>query len=249
MEVTALKLLTYNVWFENHRWRERIPQLLKLIGAHDPDVICLQEVTKSFMTWLFARPSASWLRNYTCSDDREGRTLGSYGVLTLAKRHLSPEFHFFDFESRMGRRLLVTDVTFRGTTVGIGNVHLESLNNERLRVKQLAVSFRTLKKRSHSILCGDFNFSDDWPENKRLDSSYIDAWTTLHPDLKGSTMPSNVSFPAWRPDHVMLRKLKPETIEIVGDGAITGPACEQCEMHRRVCSPSDHFALVCTMSL
>lgn len=137
------------------------------------------------------------------------------------------------------------------TSVGV--IHMESLANCPVRQEQMSYIFPALaESSSHSLLVGDFNFSDGWDEERALDSDYIDVWKSLHPDEAGSTMPSNLRWPEWRPDHVMLRTSRKfytaASIDIIGDEPLPGPTCPDCTAFERPCTPSDHFGLVCSLT-
>lgn len=43
--IPAITLMTYNVWFDYYRQKERFELFLKEVEAHSPDIICLQEGT------------------------------------------------------------------------------------------------------------------------------------------------------------------------------------------------------------
>jgi endonuclease/exonuclease/phosphatase family metal-dependent hydrolase len=54
-------------------------QLGIIISSHDPDVICLQEVTPVIMSLLL---SQEWTRSYFVTDP-EGKQLNSYGTYSF----------------------------------------------------------------------------------------------------------------------------------------------------------------------
>jgi hypothetical protein len=41
---TTLRLLEWNLWWRFGPWEERGPAIEATVAAHDPDVVCLQEV-------------------------------------------------------------------------------------------------------------------------------------------------------------------------------------------------------------
>ena len=158
-------------------------------------------------------------------------------------------------------------------------MHLESLNNTHTREQQLDLAWRVLRQAGpeHAMLMGDFNFSDGWTEQRKLDKCFVDVWRELNPLpsgkeeckddpaqgaaclaavrvssarlltlVPGYTMPKNAMWPAWRPDRIMLHSSlwRPVSIDIVGDEDMD-PGCSQCHgRQHRVCTPSDHFALL-----
>ncbi len=111
--VSSLKIITWNIWFEEFEQVIRYQEILSICSSHLPDIICFQEVTIPFLHIL-----AKWeeLKEYCCSDGEElnGLTLGHYGVLTLVKRKYFPTFSFHQFPvTNMGRRLLVSKLLLR----------------------------------------------------------------------------------------------------------------------------------------
>ena len=45
--------MTYNVWFDQYNWENRLKAVAKIIEDKDSDIICLQEVTDSFINFCF----------------------------------------------------------------------------------------------------------------------------------------------------------------------------------------------------
>lgn len=156
-----------------------------------PDVICLQEVTPSFIKKLKA---SQIFNDYTCSDISDSAVL-PYGVLTLAKKELRARYRFVDLPTSMDRRLLIADIPDEKGLFRIGNVHLESLNSQPTREAQLRICADALRANTPSLhmLCGDFNFCSNrnyytYPTPPVLHNACIahifpearDAWLDLH---------------------------------------------------------------------
>ena len=103
--------------------------------------------------------------------------------------------------SEMGRHLLTARCAIgdQKHCITVGNVHLESLNNAKIREAQLAVSDRALPT-GESILVGDFNFCSERNydgslplENdclSRVLPSHEDLWQKLKPGEQGFTFDS-----------------------------------------------------------
>ncbi len=124
-------------------------------------------------------------------------------------------FYQVPFQSSMMSRNLLMGVFQSITGVNevrnctINCVHLESMNNEKLRTIQLKDITQLNKDIDIVLLAGDMNFSDNWAEDKIIQSEYIDLWNEFQ-DKKTErwTMPLNVSFPQWRPDHILIKSNK-----------------------------------------
>ena len=133
----GLKVVTYNVWFSEHRQRERAVSLFGILDDSDADVICLQEVTPFFLQLLTEQ---DWMRKRYMLSDSVGTSLkGSkltYGVIIAVKKPTPISvFTLHTLPSRMNRRMLRVSI-YHPETVGnhqekstvhivVGTVHLE----------------------------------------------------------------------------------------------------------------------------
>ena len=80
----GLRLVTYNVWFSEYRQRIRAQALFGILSATKADIVCLQEVTPKFLSWL--REEDFVRTNYALSDSVGTTLRGSelaYGVVLL----------------------------------------------------------------------------------------------------------------------------------------------------------------------
>ena len=133
----GLTVVTYNVWFSQHRQRERALSLFGILEHSDADVICLQEVTPFFLQLLTEQ---AWMRKRYMLSDSIGTSLkGSklaYGVIIAVKKPTPISvFTLHTLPSRMNRRMLRVSI-YAPQTVGhhqdnpavqmvVGTVHLE----------------------------------------------------------------------------------------------------------------------------
>ena len=119
-----------------------------------------------------------------------------YGVLTLVKKALRPRFSVVGLPGRMARTLLCAAVEAHGAALAVGNVHLESLGNQRTREAQLRVAAEALAGGGDALLGGDFNFGADrnWSARYRGPADGTDT--------RGPCCHSALSFavPIWRLD-------------------------------------------------
>ena len=193
----SISLVTWNVWFDSLERTARYNHIFQTIQSIKPDIVCLQEVTPYFVEQLKLWPEI--LKFYSFSDQLDSASIIPYGVAVLCRKSLSPEFKFVALPTNMYRKLLITDFQIDKQMFTIGTVHLESLNNQKMREEQLVICSQQLNSRPFSLLCGDFNFCSyrnfDENSSSRLDNSclaeilpeYIDIW----PELKG---PSNLGY-------------------------------------------------------
>lgn len=135
----------------------------------------------------------------------------------------------------------------------VATTHLESpLAEGPVRGRQLDAIFPRLKDADDAVFLGDFNFGDAEPEEKRIDSAYVDLWKSLKANDPGYTwnietsdMARKGSFPgekSRRLDRILLRTplWKAKGIRIIGDQPIP-PG-------KKDLFPSDHFGLVATIA-
>ena len=268
----TLSLICWNVWFDRLKFVERCTEILRICGEVNPDVICFQVVTPSFLRIL---QEGTLLTSYVSSEACIGPTIGSYGVLTLCKRELSPQFTSHPFrDTEMGRSLLLCDINIHGTCISVGTTHLESLNSAPVRRSQLLQCkdiFAGLP--NPIILCGDFNFCSyrnfnvtTLPlENDVLRdefSSFVDVWPQLRGDEKGFTFDSERNnnirqHEVMRYDRVICDGkgiLAPLSIDMLGTspiGCATAPsdAFATPPPKQQPVLPSDHFGLHTTFSI
>jgi Endonuclease/Exonuclease/phosphatase family len=158
----ALRVVSYNIWFAELFWEERLDATVELVRSARADVVCLQEVTTRA---LFRLRDDPFVREDFVLSDVTGFSVHNYGVATLVRRDLVPFFAGFrlvDMASNMGRRILVAE--FRkamdgAAAVAVATVHLESLNSAPVRKAQLAVASRLMAGYDTALLCGDFNIT------------------------------------------------------------------------------------------
>jgi hypothetical protein len=249
----SISFITYNVWFENHNMTNRYLELFKLINSYQPDFICIQENTHNFMAQLLKQELIQ--KNYYVSSNYPN----GYDVSILSKHPV--EFYSIDFESNMGRKLLLTEVDYK-TKQGniqkclIGTSHFESLSNSNYREKQLNLSFEILNNSSSAFLMGDFNFDSSWKnEEKNIDLNFNDCWfihqkSNKLEDADGWTMAGCKNFPPWRPDRILFKdslgNFNLEKFEIIGKDPIE--IDENQDLGRNIFTPSDHYGLYSKLS-
>ncbi len=204
-----LTVLTWNIWFDKHKQSIRYKEIVSNVLTLDPDVACFQEVTRPFLNIL--KSNKDLMKRYYISSN----SIYGYGILSIAKKDVFGKVFFEEITlpSNMGRSLLVTHIDVPRLATGgqdkdedafhlvVGNVHLESLDNESLRREQLITSSRHLSNEAYSasLLVGDFNFDSeqtwgDWDRSvslrrHKLENTVLQEvmpeWTDAWPYLKG----------------------------------------------------------------
>jgi endonuclease/exonuclease/phosphatase family metal-dependent hydrolase len=155
----TLSILSWNVWFDYHELQSRSDLIIIEIVRMQPDIVCLQEVLPLFESNLSRHRQLQALYEFSKYEPGHG-----YGNITLVKKNLRPQFTSVPLPTKMGRKLSVARVLVGGSNqveIVIGNVHLESLeNNQLIREQQLQVCNEQLPA-GMSVLAGDFNIPGD----------------------------------------------------------------------------------------
>lgn len=108
----------------------------------------------------------------------------------------------------MGRSILLCEALINDKPFIVSTVHLESLDNAKVRRDQLLESFRLLTCVNDSFIVGDFNFHSTWTAEHTTitESNFTDVYLDLSGDQEGFTMPRTPYFPEWRPDKILASK-------------------------------------------
>lgn len=243
--------MTYNLWFNEHRWQERSDALLRLARNCDPDIIGFQEVTPRHLARILAE---DWVRREYQVSDVAGSTLEPHGVLLLSRLPVN-SLALCHLPSHKYRKLMVGELETADGAMCVATVHLESSAlSFAVRLEQLDRILPSLRATRHAVLMGDFNFDPrDRAEQSRIEPGYTDLWPALHSGQPGYTVDSALNemrllhkqrHTRARFDRILLRsagsRWEPESIRIIGAQPIS-PADPQVY-------PSDHFGLVGVIS-
>jgi len=101
-----LKLLTYNVLFDNYNLENRMQAIGEIITSEDPDIIALQEISHKICNILFG---LHWVHKYYVSDpygEEFGKSTDKfkYGNVLISKFNFH-ELYLRDFESARSRKV------------------------------------------------------------------------------------------------------------------------------------------------
>ena len=251
---SRLRIVTWNIFFDEWRWQSRLDALLAEIARWRPDLIALQEVRPRQLDYILAR---NWVRADLASSDVNGTSVGPDGVLLLSRPAILVP-RLVPLPSFRHRKLLLADVETAGGPLRVGVVHLESGRDaEDVRLRQLDIIRKSLPGTKTTLVVGDLNFdADSDPEEWHLPRDLVDCWRRIHPTEEGKTLDpaanalrdeltrrSGKHRRAMRCDRVLLRSGPPgdwQAIDIRRIGTASGAG-------RVDDFPSDHFGLVATI--
>ncbi|KAJ0401476.1 hypothetical protein P43SY_000081 [Pythium insidiosum] len=168
----ALRVLSFNIWFEPVAMPLRMKAIGRIIERHRPAVIGFQEVTRESLALLKQQP---WSRYYDCSVDTMLPFSEAYFVVLFSALPVKA-LEAMPFENTgMGRELVTMEVEVAPRqTLVVATAHLESLPNfARTRVAQLQHSLRVLAERV-----------DRQPARRCLGAVFMGDTNLLRTDMK-----------------------------------------------------------------
>lgn len=160
VQAEEIKLLSYNVYFDDKTGKTRYPEIIKFIKQGDYNLIALQECTPMFLSLL----------NYDAKLRYFTRTQGSLSdgytniILTSLKTVHTGNIKL---PTNMGRS--APFVKLAESNMMIVNVHLESgLFNSHMREQQLNTILDATNGLTKLMIVGDTNFTDGDDEEQLL---------------------------------------------------------------------------------
>eukprot|EP00026_Physarum_polycephalum_P011828 Phypoly_transcript_12073.p1 GENE.Phypoly_transcript_12073~~Phypoly_transcript_12073.p1 ORF type:complete len:380 (-),score=62.95 Phypoly_transcript_12073:26-1090(-) len=187
--INKISFITFNVWFWERYLKERALAFFGILEKFKPDFVCLQEVTGAFLEHLKTHP---FIQSHYIISDFHGTTVIPYGTMILSHYPIS-SLRIYRLPTNQGRRYLSAEVVLEkngGTSakkINIGTIHLESCDNQEMRIEQLKTIFPLLNAYDHAFFMGDFNFPDGSEEETHTDpSKFRDVWKEMNKGYKGS---------------------------------------------------------------
>jgi endonuclease/exonuclease/phosphatase family metal-dependent hydrolase len=159
-----MKIISWNILFDDESGTQRYPEILDYLEEQSVDVICLQEVTKSFIDVL-SKHSLS--KDFNIFHEKQEHW---YRNIILAKSEVENE-GIIELPTKLGRRApyIVSEGVF------IFSLHLESMPEDfNYRLEQLKTIQSFLETESY-ILCGDMNFGDQDREQNFVEDNFNDV--------------------------------------------------------------------------
>ena len=213
---TELKVLTLNVWFDDHGEDIRAQALCSLLLDSAVDIVLLQEVLPRLVRFLAAHPDVSkvFALSTEAADASMHTTSGGcspYGCLILVRRELgAAKFAVAELPTKMDRTLLTASLQMNGRPFTAATAHLESLAAGPVRKQQLAMARVILgdevAKAGTTVIGGDFNFDSrrDWGRHYTTESCGVGAGPLENDVLKSrDTLPDfHDCWPVLRPDEL-----------------------------------------------
>jgi len=246
LELRALRVATFNVWFDAFENDLRGRAVLEILERESPDVIALEEVTQPFLDALLRAP---WIRaNYAVSRIALDPTV-RYDVVMLSRLPVA-RFQAHTLTSQMGRMLHTVELVTTDGIVAVGGIHLESMRQMTpTRLVQIDECIPVLCRAPTAIWLGDFNAAPASEEDQRIRAAFRDAWEELVTspgytrDTTQNAMLARIKDDRHqRIDRIFVKSdaFAPKSIRMLGTEPIEGTEGQVF--------PSDHFGLVAELT-
>jgi len=184
-----LSVMSWNVYFDDISGQTRYPKIINAIDKHQADIICLQEVTDSFIKNIQISSLNTQYKLIMTSEKKNYRNI----ILTKLKSINSGSIQI---PTNMNRSVPYITFSKNNTLIKLANVHLDSmLNDTELRINQINKILSHINSDESLILCGDVNYGDDNKENILTEKHFKDSagndkrasYNTIKNKLAGKT--------------------------------------------------------------
>lgn len=260
-QIPEVKLLTYNVWFEEDiALQERMCAIGGIIQEHDfPHFICFQEVTQRIYHLFQQSP---WWHRYAAS---RPAAQPYFTALLYRKDTFTPagSFQSHDFSnSAMGRGVLSIAGAVQGIKFRIATSHLESpcghnqlFSKERVAQCKEGLAMLNGQDQTDILWAGDMNWNAE-DGDPPLPAGWVDAWSQQNPrdpgltyDGKKNAMLGPYNRLRKRLDRVFSKAAKYNLVSIVMVGTQALPGVTFVKSYKKGPTtlpvlPSDHFGLL-----
>ncbi len=240
--LNSLRLLTWNLWFDEYLQIERLLSVLSFVEPLNPHVLAFQEMTQVTQHAL-ATPNFPFKQTFRevpgFVPARQWYWETIYSQLPIGSRSTRVPFRQTD----MGRGIRVLHVPEHDLVVGC--THLESENEHNVRRQQLHSAIEILEKVEAEtlFLMGDMNTREFQQIDDIFPSDWQDAWTLLRPEEHGYTVDFTqnkmvFSQKQHRLDRIYYKskQWRPKSIRLIGKHLLKTE-------NNEAFWPSDHFGL------
>lgn len=239
----SLTVLSANLWHDwphQHRWRERLEAVARLVEEQEVDFALLQEVARTR-----SLRADDWLADRLGMASAYARANGDLdsigfeeGLAILSRRPIEQVQIRQLGQSRnpLTRRIaLAAAIRTRGGRLWVTSVHL-ALHRDRNagQLRLLREWITDISQDDLAVIGGDFNAPEDRREIERTQEQWIDAVRTRHPDDPAHTHGGG----RWRRgsrrlDYIFLKQPRSQSWRIINAEHRDGPAGAHSD-HRAV---------------
>lgn len=176
----------------------RVEILVKYLEEKSPDIVCLQEVSTLFLTYLNSheciKKQYKYQHEFDLSDDKLSKRNKDIEVFTISKFQ-PKKITVQALRGNLGytnslmmieyNNLIILNIYLQAGSKSSPGQSLKWIHYSRCRMQQLELIKSMIQKsvsEKPTIVLGDFNFDlngslDEWPEKKYLDNlNLLDSW-------------------------------------------------------------------------
>jgi hypothetical protein len=223
-----LRVMTQNIWDEQHYFQERIHAIIRIIKNRTPDIICLLDVSQTAYGILEKGLGNMYIMFEVFT--REGDPSGTVMFCNKNTIVIPDDSQPYYYDYPQGGRIIGAEVKHIETDYSfhVLATRLDELpDNDNIREAQCEVIYGVVKKIDNYILMGDVNFYSRCEKAEvRLNSIMIDTWIKIQcpPELRftynGATNPIIRNNARIRNGRIYYRskkdRLLPRAMSIVG---------------------------------
>lgn len=242
---TTISVLNYNIWFSEENRTERTISLLNTIDTHNPDIICLQEVTQPVYEHL--KQSLNLYPYFYPSNN-----ISAYDCAIFSKHKFTNiKVHPFN-NSIMGRKLITVNIDINDHQLVIATAHFESLfkQNNKQKIEQYDFTHDILKQFNNIpvILCADTNLMAH-EENLYLTkhNMWNDCWI-----IDGKNKDKEYTYDTSTNDNLVTRNIhhiQSRIDRITYNDKLTMINFNMIKGSDFYIEPSDHYGVMATFAL
>ena len=206
-----MKIFSLNVWFNDYLKNERSQILAKYLLEKDYDIICLQEVTASMLSYVYKIIHEKYPNIHLDLED------DFYGVCIISKYEIKNREILKFKNSRMKRCLLIGEIN----NIKLATTHLESefgkLANR--KIQQFNDCIKILSNYEKVLFVGDTNIT---PKNEnflklkefediylKTDNSYTNKYT--YDGIKNPLLKNKIRS---RVDRAYIKNINPKSFDL-----------------------------------
>ena len=241
-------IMSYNIWFDITNREERLKSLIQIIRYHNPDIICLQEVTPVTSKYLISQ-----LKDYQYIFPLNIET--AYDCMIFSRYEiLNHEEYEYDM-TLMSRKLYSIIIKINGKKLAICTSHFESefTKNNDIKISQYANAHEILNELSKEysvIFCSDTNILHH--EEKYFitkDKNWSDAWIQ-----NGSDSNNEYTYDTKLNDNLKIRGIQKEIRSRIDRIIYKGDIIlNNFKLIKNMCNQnieaSDHYGIMANLGL
>ena len=172
MNNSTIKLMNYNVWFNELFIDERLSNLIGLIYYHNCDVLCFQELTPYIFNKLIHKLGLKY--PYIVSSPQLEDDLG-HGIAIFSKSNIIKYESLKLSNTIADKYLLIAKIKKDNVIYNVATSQLDNIN--KLKIRQFEQILKYIEKTNNIIFIGDTQIYESEEDQYNLDTKlWNDCW-------------------------------------------------------------------------